>query len=284
METRIELKEPLNEGIPYFDLATKTFLFENLKDQTIYITYDHYFPSQMKMILKNSQLQIIETFVGAIKKAAYQIDLDATSTLHRLSVLVDLHDSMELTKNIYNEGRYTSMQIDLSEANIASVENVYLNRPDANTNVINGIYAFDHYKKNYQTNLNHEVSDTLSKAQIFAINHESAHVSVFTDAYIKRGASRSKTNQEGRIINLSNTCSGIVLPNLHIDENDVEASHSCSVGSVNKDHLYYLQSRGFSTIQAENILIKGYFNPLLRSIEDEEMRNSLSNLLTQRIG
>ena len=46
---------------------------------------------------------------------------------------------------------------------------------------------------------------------------------------------------------------------LHIDENDVEAAHSCSVGSVNLDHLYYLQTRGFSYEQAKSLLIKSYF-------------------------
>ena len=111
-----------------------------------------------------------------------------------------------------------------------------------------------------------------------------AHVSIFTDAYIKNGAIGSVTNQEGRIINLSDTCSGIVLPNLHIDENDVEASHSCSVGSVNVDHMYYLQTRGLTSLQARNILIRGYFNPLLENINNEEIKEELIKVLEQRIG
>ena len=81
---------------------------------------------------------------------------------------------------------------------------------------------------------------------------------------------------EGRIINLSDSCSGIVLPNLHIDENDVEASHSCSVGSVNQDHIYYLESRGLSNLQARNILIKGYFNPLLENINNDVIKNEIT--------
>ena len=102
--------------------------------------------------------------------------------------------------------------------------------------------------------------------------------------YIKNGAIGSVTNQEGRIINLSDTCSGIVLPNLHIDENDVEASHSCSVGSVNADHMYYLQTRGLTSLQARNILIRGYFNPLLENINNEEIKEELIKVLEQRIG
>ena len=123
-----------------------------------------------------------------------------------------------------------------------------------------------------------------SKAQLFAINNDNAHVSIYTDAYIKNKAVGSKTNQEGRIINLSDKCSGIVLPNLHIDENDVEASHSCSVGSVNQDHLYYLETRGLTPLQARNILIRGYFNPILENIENEKIKEEIIEILQQRIG
>lgn len=284
MEIRINICETLPIKSPFYDEKTKTFLFENLMDQTIYFTYENAFLQDMKISIKNSKIHIIETFIGSIQDASYQIDIDASSSLQRLSILVDTKETISLHKKVFNDGHYTSMQIDLSASHVLNTEDVILKFSNASTSIINGIYSFDHFKKDYQTNLLHEASDTTSKAQIFAINHDFAHVNIFTDAYIKRGACRSKANQEGRIINLSNTCSGIVLPNLHIDENDVEASHSCSVGSVNKDHLYYLQSRGFSTAKAESILIKGYFNPLLQSIEDEKIKDSLSNLLTKRIG
>ena len=176
------------------------------------------------------------------------------------------------------------MQIDLSTCNIDNSENINLLKEEAYSNVIAGIYAINKSIKKYQTNLNHYVANCESKAQLFAINNDNAHVNIYTDAYIKNKAVGSKTNQEGRIINLSDKCSGIVLPNLHIDENDVEASHSCSVGSVNEDHLYYLQTRGLSPLQARNILIIGYFNPILENIENEKIKEEIIEILQQRIG
>ena len=176
------------------------------------------------------------------------------------------------------------MQIDLTKNSINSKENINLLNQDCYANVIDGIYAVNDSTKKYQTNLNHYEANCESKAQIFAINDDNAHVSIFTDAYIKNKAIGSKTNQEGRIINLSETCSGIVLPNLHIDENDVEASHSCSVGSVNQDHMYYLESRGLTPLQARNILIIGYFNPILENISNEQVKQEIIEVLAQRIG
>ena len=158
------------------------------------------------------------------------------------------------------------------------------NEQKINTELTEAQLELDKAKKQYQTNLNHYEANCNSKAQIFAINNDFAHVSIYTDAYIKNGAIRSITNQEGRIINLSQTCSGIVLPNLHIDENDVEASHSCSVGSLNQDHMYYLQTRGLSENQARSILIKGYFNPIIKNIDNQEIVEEILKVLEQRIG
>ena len=176
------------------------------------------------------------------------------------------------------------MQIDLTDNNVDSNEDINLEQDGALANVIDGIYAIENASKNYKTNLNHNVANATSDAKIFAINNDEANISIYTDAYIKKGAIHTKTTQEGRIINLSSNCYGIVLPNLHIDENDVEASHSCSVGSLNQDHIYYLESRGLLEDEARNVLIKGYFNPILQEIENKEILNKLNEILDKRRG
>lgn len=267
-----------------YDNKTNTLVIKDVKDEIYHITFDSYIPSNMSIIVINSTVSIIENYIGNVNNCEFIIEIDENSKLNRFSILVDNKKELKLVRNINNKGIYESMQIDLNKHNTDSIENVNLIAKEATGSVIDGIYAVDKAKKTYQTNLNHYESNCNSKAQIFAINNDFAHVSINTDAYIKNGAIRSISNQEGRIINLSNTCSGIVLPNLHIDENDVEASHSCSVGSLNLDHMYYLQSRGLSELQSRNILIKGYFNPILKNIEDEQIVELLDKVLQQRIG
>ena len=267
-----------------FDNNTNTLTINNENDNTYYITFDNYIPSNLTINVINSNVTIIENYLGNLEKCEVTINIDENSKLNRFSILVDNTSRFEITRNINNKNFYQSMQIDLTKNSINSNENINLVKQEAYANVIDGIYAVNESSKKYQTNLNHYEANCESKAQIFAINDDNAHVSIFTDAYIKNKAIGSKTNQEGRIINLSESCSGIVLPNLHIDENDVEASHSCSVGSVNQDHMYYLESRGLTTLQARNILIRGYFNPILENINNETVKEEIINVLTQRIG
>lgn len=266
-----------------FNSKTNTLVIKNTKD-TIYITFNDCAIETLNLEIINSDVVIIENYIGSIKPFNLNINIDENSKLNRLSILVDVSNSVNIKKSINNKGFYQSMQIDLTDHSVASEEDINLIKSEAYALVIDGIYAISNSNKKYKTNLNHYESNCESKAQIFAINNDTAHVSIFTDAYIKNKAIGSVTNQEGRIINLSDKCSGIVLPNLHIDENDVEASHSCSVGSLNQEHMYYLQTRGLTQLQARNILIRGYFNPLLENISIEEIKTSIIKVLDKRIG
>ena len=275
-----------NENVVFdsYDSASKTLTIKDVNEETYYLTFDNYVPETLTINVINSKVSIIENYKGNLTPCNFIINVDENSSLNRFSILVDNNSNQKINREINNHNYYQSMQIDLSTCNIDNSENINLLKEEAYSNVIAGIYAINKSIKKYQTNLNHYVANCESKAQLFAINNDNAHVNIYTDAYIKNKAVGSKTNQEGRIINLSDKCSGIVLPNLHIDENDVEASHSCSVGSVNEDHLYYLQTRGLSPLQARNILIIGYFNPILENIENEKIKEEIIGILQQRIG
>ena len=273
-----------NNHFENYDNKTNTLLIKDYDGETIFITFDSFLPENFNIEVINSNVSIIENYIGDISNCHFTINVDENSKLNRFSILVETANSVTIKRDINNLGYYQSMQIDLTSQSVKSDENINLNKQEAYASVLDGIYAINKAHKKYQTNLNHYEANCESKAQIFAINNDYAQVSIFTDAYVKNKAVRTVTNQEGRIINLSDTCSGIVLPNLHIDENDVEASHSCSVGSVNQDHMYYLESRGLTTLQARNILIRGYFNPILENITDEEIKNHIIEVLEQRIG
>lgn len=92
---------------------------------------------------------------------------------------------------------------------------------------------------------------------------------------IEKGNRGSTTHQMTRILNLGKQTKGIVFPKLLIDENDVEASHAASVGQVNEEHLFYLQSRGLNKHEALRLMIQGYLAPVIQEIQDKEIREKL---------
>ena len=79
---------------------------------------------------------------------------------------------------------------------------------------------------------------------------------------IEKGAKRSKCHQKNRCLTFEKPKSSKILPVLLIDENDVEASHSLSSGTIDEDVLFYMNSRGLSKKDALKLLLVSYLMPV----------------------
>jgi Fe-S cluster assembly protein SufD len=53
------------------------------------------------------------------------------------------------------------------------------------------------------------------------------------------------------------------IPSLHIMQDDVRCSHGSTTGRIDEEQLFYLMSRGFPRVEAEKLLVVGYFEELL---------------------
>lgn len=78
---------------------------------------------------------------------------------------------------------------------------------------------------------------------------------------IVNGAKRSKCHQHSHCLTIDNPKRSRVLPVLNIDENDVEASHSLSSGTIDEEILFYMNSRGLDKKHALNLILKSYLMP-----------------------
>ena len=68
-----------------------------------------------------------------------------------------------------------------------------------------------------------------------------------------------------------------------IEENDVNAGHAASIGKVDADDLYYLESRGLSEHDAQVLLTRGFLLPVLNQFPDQKLRENLVDELAQRL-
>jgi Fe-S cluster assembly protein SufD len=79
---------------------------------------------------------------------------------------------------------------------------------------------------------------------------------------VRRGAMRSEAMQTNHNLVLSEHAHADSVPNLDIEENDVRCSHASTVGPLDEDQRYYLESRGISPIEAQGLLVRGFFRDL----------------------
>ncbi|WP_049898281.1 Fe-S cluster assembly protein SufD [Halococcus agarilyticus] len=89
--------------------------------------------------------------------------------------------------------------------------------------------------------------------------------------------------QRENTLMLSDESEADASPKLIINNHDTEASHSATVGQVDQQDLFYMTSRGVSPRMARNMLVEGFFVPVLEEIAVEEFRDDLSDLVAERL-
>jgi Fe-S cluster assembly protein SufD len=80
---------------------------------------------------------------------------------------------------------------------------------------------------------------------------------------IRRGARRADARQTNNNLVLSEGAHADSVPNLDIDENDVRCSHASTVGPIDEEQRYYLESRGVEPAAAERLIVRGFFSDLV---------------------
>jgi Fe-S cluster assembly protein SufD len=90
--------------------------------------------------------------------------------------------------------------------------------------------------------------------------------------YVRPGAQKTDAMQTSRNVVLSEHAKADAIPNLEIEANDVRCGHAASVGPVDEDALFYLETRGIPRADAERLIITGFFQEVLDRVRIDEVR------------
>jgi Fe-S cluster assembly protein SufD len=80
---------------------------------------------------------------------------------------------------------------------------------------------------------------------------------------VNRGAVRSDARQTNHNLVLDEGAHADSVPNLDILENDVTCSHASTVGPIDEDQRYYIESRGIAPEVAEGLIVRGFFDAII---------------------
>jgi Fe-S cluster assembly protein SufD len=80
---------------------------------------------------------------------------------------------------------------------------------------------------------------------------------------VHRGAVRSDARQTNHNLVLDEGAHADSVPNLDILENDVRCSHASTVGPIDEDQRYYIESRGVAPEMAEGLIVRGFFDAII---------------------
>ncbi len=100
---------------------------------------------------------------------------------------------------------------------------------------------------------------------------------------VHRGAVRSDARQTNHNLVLDEGAHADSVPNLDILENDVKCSHASTVGPIDEDQRYYIESRGVAPELAEGLIVRGFFDAIFERAPIPEVTPFLQREVLRRL-
>ena len=95
-----------------------------------------------------------------------------------------------------------------------------------------------------------------------------------------------KTNafQQNNNVLLDDKATVNTKPQLEIFADDVKCSHGCTVGQLDEEALFYLQSRGIPKKEAKALMTYAFANNVLESVELPVLKKRINILIAKKLG
>ena len=94
---------------------------------------------------------------------------------------------------------------------------------------------------------------------------------------------KTAAHQTMRNLLLSSGAGADPIPVLEIEADDVACSHAAAVGPVDREHLFYLQSRGIPEPEAERMVVRGFLSEVVDEIPNAHVRSVVDTLVDEAL-
>lgn len=159
---------------------------------------------------------------------------------------------------------------------------IELDGQGANADVAGLFFGHRSQVLDYRMTITHRGRNTTSKVLLKGAVEDAAQ-SIFSGLVrIEKNAVRSSAFETNRNLVLSPDAKAHSVPNLEILCDDVMCGHGSSVGPLEEEHLYYLQSRGLTAARAERLLVRGFFREVIDKLPVHGLDDELATVLDRR--
>jgi Fe-S cluster assembly protein SufD len=136
---------------------------------------------------------------------------------------------------------------------------------------INGLIDLKNSSRvEYIVTTNHQIK-SLSDVSFKNLLDGKSHTKLDMFSIVEKSAAYSKAFQNSKTILLSDDSVVQVTPHLEISIDELEASHGATCGDLDRDALYYLESRGIKEHDAKILLLNAIRNEVYATLKDEKL-------------
>jgi len=149
---------------------------------------------------------------------------------------------------------------------------------------ISGFYFANHHQHmDHETSQNHLAPNTTSDLLFKGALTDSSRTVWRGMIYVAKDAIKTDGYQANRNLILSENARADSIPGLEILTDDVRCTHGATVGKIDQDLIFYLESRGIPREEAEKLVIEGFFEPVLERIPLESIQELFRKAISQKM-
>lgn len=101
---------------------------------------------------------------------------------------------------------------------------------------------------------------------------------------VEKEAQKTDAFQQNNNILVDDNATINAKPQLEIFADDVKCSHGCTIGQLDEEALFYLQSRGIAKKEARALLMYAFASNVLDSVKIHEIKARITKLIAKKIG
>ncbi|MCJ8326827.1 MAG: SufD family Fe-S cluster assembly protein [Campylobacterales bacterium] len=237
------------------------------------------------IIKKNLNINIIDLFLeeNLNNKREFVVNESSKLDYYKIQNLDENKSSDIFYKNTIKRNAFLNMYV-FEFSSLTSVNEVSTILDYQNSSFSMNILV-NIKNKSFVENIIHTIhqnENTKSNIKIKHILKDKSKSSFKPLSIVQNKAINAQAYQYSKAILCNDGANVLVEPHLEILVDELKAAHGSSIGFLDKNALYYLQSRGISLIQAKELLLKAFENEIYDSISNKNIKEFIKNFKRSR--
>jgi len=256
----------------------------------LYITHDDdqsiVNPRNLILIGSNSELKVIEHYVSTsdssyLSNVVSEVYVGENSELEHYLLEFESKKAFNISTLRVQQEKYSNIKSHSILFGGAIVRNNVhpVLAGEGGNSLINGLYMSNgrQHMDNFMR-VEHASPHCDSRQVYNGVLDDSSRGVFHGRIIVHEGAVKTDAKQTNRNLLLSDTAQIDTKPQLEIYNDDVKCTHGATIGQMDENAIFYLQSRGIAKKEAKTIMVKGFTGESFSNMSLQPIRDYLEKL------
>lgn len=242
-------------------------------------------------VAKSAQVTFIERIEtkGAhtsLTNCLTEISVGANADVHHIVLQNDLAQASQVCRTYINQSRdsrYSNYTYSISGEIVRNNVTITLDGENSTGNLY-GLYLLDGKEHvDNHTLVDHKMPNCESNELYKGVLNGNATGVFNGKVFVRQDAQKTNAYQQNRNLLLSDNATINTKPQLEIWADDVKCSHGCTVGQLDHEQMFYLQTRGISKEAAQNLMVYAFASEIVERLPVEAIRLFLLDKIAKKL-